>query len=94
MKYFHALLAWLKHFSRPNPSRDWYAVLGTALICGTATIVAGLYWYVGLQSGAVIVPMAPAHVSAPSVSRTQLSNVINEYQARALNYQAGNFVSK
>lgn len=91
MNYLTPIFHWFKGLSRPVPSRDWHAVLVLIMLLGLAVVGVGLYFYIGLQSGAIIVPQTPVQVSPPSVSRDKLSKVLEVYQQRALNYEAGNF---
>jgi hypothetical protein len=94
MKYLSSIVHWFTGLTRPVPSRDWHTVLVLILLLGAAVVGIALYFYLGLQSGAIIVPQAPTHVSPPSVSRDKLSKVLEVYQQRALNYNAGNFAPK
>jgi hypothetical protein len=94
MKLIAPVVHWFKGLSRPVPSRDWSAVLILLIVLGVSLIGGALYFYIGIQSGAIIAPQAPPTTSPPSLSRDQLSKVIGKYQQRATNYKAGNFVSK
>jgi hypothetical protein len=94
MKYLSAIIHFFKSFARPVPARDWRVVIVVLMAVGVGLIGAGLYYYLGIQSGAIIVPESAPHKSPPTVSRDQLSKVLQEYEQRDVNYKSGNFVSK
>lgn len=89
MKYLVPVVRWFKGFSRPIPSRDWHVTLIVVVLVGVGMIGIALYFYIGIQSGAIIVPQAPPHKSPPSVSRDKLTEVLQVYEQRMLKYKAG-----
>lgn len=90
MKYLAPVVRFFVSLARPSPERDWRIVLAAALLLGAALIGNAIYFYVGLQSGAIIAPREPTRSPAPTLSRAELSRALDFYRARALNYEAGN----
>lgn len=90
MKYLAPIVMFLRSLTRPAPARDWLIAVLLALLTGLGMIAVAIYFYFGLETGAIIVPKAPERVSPPAVSREALKQVLDAYHIRALNYQSGN----
>lgn len=89
-QYYQKALQYLKQFTRPYPVRDWYIVLVLNGVLFVATLGIALYFFIGLQSGAIIVPKDGNDVPAPSVSRDDLNQVLEKYKERELNFESEN----
>ena len=90
MKYLSIIMRFVLSLTRPAPSRDWHIILTVVGLLGATMVGVALYFYIGLETGALITPVAPREGPPPSLSREALSRVLKVYEQRAVNYDAGN----
>ena len=75
---------------RPSPARDWTITLAVLLLLALVLAGVGTFYFIGIRSGAIIVPQVAEQPPMPGVSRDAMSVVIKVYEERALNYESGN----
>ena len=80
----------LRALSRPFPMRDWSLIVAFAWFVAVALIGIAVYFFIGIQSGAIIVPHAEPSAPGVSVSREGLKKTLETYDTRKLNFDSGN----
>lgn len=82
-------IAALKRLSRPLPARDWALATLASMVVTIVLMGVALYYYVGLQSGSIIVTHGEPTTDRPSVSKTALTAILTTYQDRARSFESG-----
>lgn len=91
MKTTQELLLHLRTFFGPHPLRDWVVVASILFVIFIIVIVFATYMFLGIRTGR-IVGTAPVEIpSAPKVTRGEIKEVLDEYELRRVNFDAGNF---
>ncbi len=80
----------IRSIMTPHPGRDWFVALLIVVLIGLGLAGVALYYFIGLESGAIASEGVGATTPTPSVSRADLEKVLTLYKTRALNYQSGN----
>lgn len=83
--------ALLEKLTNPYPMRDWYIAFFIALVAFGVLIGIALYLFIGIQSGAIIVPQEAAQKPPLNVSRESLTDTLEVYEERALNFETSNY---
>jgi hypothetical protein len=91
MKYLAKIIGFFKTLGRPFPVRDWYITLSVAGILSLALIALSVYLFIGIQSGIIIAPKGGEQAPTINVSRENLNSTLEKYNARALNFEVGNY---
>jgi hypothetical protein len=94
MRNIRQLGLWFRSLGNPVPARDWSITLGltSLLLVGAVVFAADLFW--GIRSGDIIKVSNGASGTLPSVSRVELTTVLEAYRARAVNFEAHHFPAR
>lgn len=91
MKNFYKnTITFFTSLTRPHPLRDWYIILSISGMLFVVLLSVALYFFIGLQSGAIIVPKDGGGITSPNVSREDLRSAIDAYDERRLNFESDN----
>ena len=83
----------LASITTPHPSRDWYGAVALALIVGLGLVGGAGYYFVGIQSGAIIVPARADTQPLPTISAPALNTIVAAYEARTVHYTDGTILA-
>ena len=86
-------IAWILDLGRPYPTRDWGIVLALTLIVFLGGTSMASYRFWTIQTGSIVAAAADTPRAPTPVSRDLMKKVIEEYQQRAANYSARNFLT-
>lgn len=90
MKYLLRIKNAVSSLTQPNPLRDWFIVLCLLVALLLTLIGVSVYFFVGIQSGGILGEPDTEIKRTQTVSRKTLEDVVNTYEARRVNYEAGN----
>lgn len=91
MKFIEPFTVFFHTLTRPFPSRDWYLSLGSTAVLGAVLIAIAVYFFIGIQSGAIIAPQGTEAPPSINISREGLQKTIGVYDVRVLNFESANY---
>lgn len=91
MEYLKIFSSVFHKLTNPYPLRDWYILLTGSAAIALVLIGIAIYFFVGIQSGFIIGERTDVDTKSPTVSREKLSQILETYEKRRVNFEAGNF---
>ena len=91
MKSINDTLEFLRSFMRPHPQRDWVIISVVLAIIFIYMLVSAGYLFWGIRSGRIVGVGHPETPSQPKVTRGEMREVLDVFEARRTNFDAGNF---
>ena len=89
MNTFSHVGSFFRSFARPYPARDWFVALIAIFFIFLALAFYGVYVYFGIETGALFGSGASGK-PAITITTADLQNIVDAYNARAVNWSAHN----
>lgn len=91
MKSAQELVQRLKTFFGPHPLRDWVVIATLLFVIFMIVVVFAVYLFLGIRTGRIVGSVPAENLSAPKVTRGEIKEVLDRYELRRVNFDAGNF---
>lgn len=91
MEYLSRITQFFQRLTNPHPTRDWYIALSIAALTALVLALVAVYFFFGIQSGFIIGSQSGTDGPTPTLSREQLSQTLELYEQRRINFEAGNY---
>ncbi len=91
MKSINDTLETIRAFMRPHPQRDWVLISVVLCVIFVYMLVSAGYLFWGIRSGRIVGVGNPETPAQPKVTRGEIREVLDIFEARRTNFDAGNF---